>query len=161
MKINHIKKTMSMVIIVSIGLVFIYGGRIHENTWPDVSERKFILVMDLNALNCPLCIQSLTEFIVTINAFKLENDVLGVLVFSKKENDSDSEKQMRIAEKKLRGFIKGNGVQFPFFLDRSGVFSVLKPDATAILILFNREKSEIKKYTFPLTSAQMGELYRE
>lgn len=150
-----------MVIIVSISLLFIYGGRTHENTGSVLSEKRFILIVDLSVLNCPLCVQSLTEFIGIVNAFKLENDVLGVLVFSRRENDSNSETQMKIAEKKLRGFIVGNYVQFPFFLDRSGVFNVLNPDATAILILFDREKSEIKKYTFPLTSAQIQEIHRD
>ncbi len=161
MKMNRIKKTMSMIIIVSIGLLFIYGGSIHENTRSVFSERRYILIVDLNVLNCPLCVQSLTEFISVVNAFKLENDILGVLVFSRRENDSNSETQMKIAEKKLRGFIIGNDVQFPFFLDRSGVFNVLNPDATALLILFDREESEIKKYTFPLTSAQIQEIYRD
>lgn len=150
-----------MVIIVSISLLFIYGGRTHENTRSVLSEKRFILIVDLSVLNCPLCVQSLTEFIGIVNAFKLENDVLGVLVFSRRENDPNSETHVKIAEKKLRGFIKGNDVQFPFFLDRSGVFNVLNPDATALLILFDREESEIKKYTFPLTSAQIEELYRE
>ncbi len=161
MKMNRTIKTVSMVIIVSISLLFIYGGRAHENAWPVFSEKRFILIVDLNVLNCPLCVQSLTEFIGTINAFKLENDVLGVLVFSRRENDSNSETQMKIAEKKLRGFIKGNDVQFPFFLDRSGIFNVLNPDATALLILFDREESEIKKYTFPLTSAQIQEIHHD
>jgi hypothetical protein len=161
MKMNRMNKTVSMVIIVSICLLFIYGGRIHENIQPVFSEKRFILIVDLSVLNCPLCVQSFTEFIGVVNAFKLENDVLGVLVFSRRENGSNPETQMKIAEKKLRGFVIGNDVQFPFFLDRSGVFKALNPDAAAILILFDREESEIKKFTFPLTSAQIEELYRE
>jgi hypothetical protein len=149
-----------MVSIVSIGLFFIYGGMIHKNIGSVLSERKLILVMDLNVLNCPLCVQSLTEFTGLISAFKLENDVLGILVLSRRENDSNSETQMKIAEKKLRGFILGNDVQFPFFLDRGGIFNALNPDSTATLILFDREESEIKEYIFPLTSAQIQKIFR-
>lgn len=57
-----------MVIIVSISLLFIYGGRTHENTQSVLSEKRFILIMDLSVLNCPLCVQSITEFIGIVNA---------------------------------------------------------------------------------------------
>jgi len=158
---RRLKKTVSVIMVILTSLFFIYGGSTQENTQSILSERTFILIVNLSVLNCPLCAQSLTEFIGIINAFKLEDAVLGVLVFSRRENDSNSETQMKIAEKKLRGFIIGNDVQFPFFLDRSGVFNVLNPDATATLILFDREESVVKKYTFPLTSAQIQEIHRD
>ncbi len=152
---------MSLVLVALIIVLSFFGGGSQENLQSVFSEDKFILIVELSALNCPLCLQSLTEFIVMINAFKLEQDVLGVLVMSKEGDDPISEKQMRIAEKKLRGFIKGNAIQFPFFLDKSGVFNVLDQDATALLILFDREESEIKKYTFPLTGAQIQGFLRD
>ena len=147
--------------IILTSLFFIYGGSIQEDTQSILSERTFILIVNLSVLNCPLCAQSLTEFIGIVNAFKLENDVMGVLVFSKRENGSSSETKVKIAEKQLRGFIIGNDIQFPFFLDRSGIFEALNPDATATLILFDREESVVKKYTFPLTRAQMQEIHRD
>ena len=147
--------------IILTSLFFIYGGSTQEDTQSILSERTFILIVNLSVLNCPLCAQSLTEFIGIVNAFKLENDVLGVLVFSKRENGSSSETKVKIAEKQLRGFIIGNDIQFPFFLDRSGIFEALNPDATATLILFDREESVVKKYTFPLTRAQMQEIHRD
>lgn len=117
--------------------------------------------MNLSALTCPLCAQSLTEFIGMVNALKFEYSVLGILVFNQRESEPDSEKRMKIAEKRLRGFVIGNDIQFPFFLDRGGVFDSLNPDATAVLIVLDGEESVVKKYAFPLTRAQMEELFRE
>ncbi len=152
---------MSVILITLMSLFVIFGGSPQEDVQSILSERTFILVLNLSVLNCPLCAQSLTEFIGMVNAFKLEKTVLGVLVFSQKENGSVSEKKVKIAEKQLRGFIIGNDIQFPFFLDRSGIFEAINPDATATLILFDRNESVVKKYTFPLTRAQMQEIYRD
>lgn len=160
-KMNSSAKAVCFSLVVLIGLLLVYEGGTYEESQSFLSANRFILIVDLGALNCPLCVQSLTEFIGTANAFKLEKDVLGVLVLGREENDSISETKIKIAEKKLRGFIKGNNVQFPFFLDRIGVFNLLKPDATAVLILFDSEESEIRKYTFPLTSAQIQEMIRD
>ena len=155
------KKEVSVITIILTCVFFIFSPSSEENSQTIPSEKRFILIVNLSVLNCPFCVQSLTEFIGTINAFKLESAVLGVLVFSQRENGLRPETQVKIAEKRLRGFILGNEIQFPFFLDRRGVFDSMNPDGTAALILFDRNESVVKRYTFPLTSAQIKEVYRE
>jgi hypothetical protein len=123
-----------------------------------IEEKRFLLIIDFGFLNCPLCVESLTEFIQVVNACNLENSVLGVLILHKCSSEPDSEKRVRIAEKRLKGFIIGHDIRFPVVLDRQGIFRFINPEASATLLVFDAQQQVIKKYTFPLTRAQLDEL---
>jgi len=104
-------------------LFFITDSNSIENERNFVSDKKYLLIIDMGFINCSLCLQSFTKFIETINANELEKSVLGILIFDKEEDELSSEIDIQIIEKQLRGFISGNNIKFPIVLDRNGVFN--------------------------------------
>lgn len=123
-----------------------------------ISEKRFVLIIDLAFFNCSLCIQSLTDFNNIINAFMLEDSLIGVMVYREKNNEVDAERRIKIAEQQLRGFIKGNDIRYPIILDKKGIFKSLSQDE-ASLILFDIQRKAVKKYTFPLKRGQIDEIF--
>ncbi len=123
-----------------------------------ISEKRLILIIDFTFFNCSLCIQSLTDFNNMINAFKLEDSLIGVMVYREKNNEVDVERRIKIIETQLRGFIKGNDIRYPIILDKKGIFKSLSQDE-ASLILLDIQKKTVKKYTFPLEKRQIDEIF--
>jgi hypothetical protein len=123
-----------------------------------ISEKMFILIIDFAFFNCPLCVQSLTDFNNIINAFKLEDSLIGVMVYRETNNEVDAERRIKIIETQLRGFIQGNDIRYPIILDKKGIFKSLSQDE-ASLILLDIEKKTVRKYTFPLKKGQIDELF--
>lgn len=123
-----------------------------------ISEKRFILIFDFAFFNCPFCIQSLTDLNNIINAFKLEDSLIGVMVYREMNDEVDAERRIKIKETQLRGFIKGNDIRYPIILDKKGIFKSLSQDE-ASLILLDIQKKNVKKYTFPLKKGQIDELF--
>jgi len=124
-------------------------------------EIRLILLIDVSSLSCFLCLISLTEFVGVIQANKLENSVLGVMIMDENNEESDVERHRKIAEKRLKGFIIGNNIQFPFLLDEEGVFRPLSQDSSATLIVFDSRKNTVVKYEFPLSKAQLTAIFQK
>jgi len=122
------------------------------------SEKRLILIIDFAFFNCPLCIQSLTDFNNIINAFKLEDSLIGVMVYRETDEEVDAERRIKIIETQLRGFIKGNDIRYPIILDKKGIFKSLSQDE-ASLILLDIQRKTVKKYTFPLKKGQIDEIF--
>jgi len=129
-----------------------------QNHAPDI---KLLLIMDTSFLSCSLCLKSLTEFVGVIQANKLEDSVLGVMIMDENKEEADVERHRKIAEKRLKGFIIGNNIQFPFLLDEEGVFRPLNQDASATLIVFDSRKNTVVKYEFPLSKAQFAAIFQK
>ena len=156
------KKVILIIITILTVLFFIADSNSKEKDRNPILDKKFFLIIDMDFINCSLCLQSFTKFIETINANELEKSVLGILIYYKEENELNAEKNIKIIEKQLRGFISGNNIKFPIILDRNGVFSDLNLDLSdTALILFDIQKKVIKKYKFPLTKEQLNEISRE
>ncbi len=141
-----------------MNFVFIFGLNSAEPYLNFIDEKRFLLIIDFGFLNCPLCVQSLIEFIQAVNTCNLEDSVLGVLAFHENSLEPDTDRRVRIAEKRLKGFIIGHDIRFPVVLDRQGIFRLINPEASATLLVFDRQQKTLKKYTFPLTRAQLDEL---
>ena len=123
-----------------------------------ILEKKLLVLMDSSSLNCSLCLQSLTEFIGVINANRLEDSVLGVMIMDKRKEEEDLERHRKIAEKRLKGFVSGNNIQFPFLLDVEGIFRPFIKDASATLIVLNSQNKTVEKYEFPLSKSQLSSI---
>ena len=124
------------------------------------SDRRYLLIINSSLLSCPLCLTSFTKFIEVVNVSGIEKSFIGVLTIEREPNESISEKNVRIIEKQLRGFISGNNIGFPFILDRDGVFNDLSLDDIT-MISFDVQKKTIKKYKFPLTKGQLGKIFEK
>ena len=156
------KKVILIIITILTVLFFITDSNSKEKDRNPILDKKFFLIIDMDFINCSLCLQSFTKFIETINANELEKSVLGILIFHEDEDELSSEIDIQIIEKQLRGFILGNKIKFPIILDKNGVFSDLNLDLSeTALILFDVQKKVIKKYKFPLTKEQLNEISRE
>jgi hypothetical protein len=156
------KKVILIIITILTVLFFITDSNSQEKDRNPILDKKFFLIIDMDFINCSLCLQSFTKFIETINANELEKSVLGILIFHEDEDELSSEIDIQIIEKQLRGFRSGNNIKFPIILDRNGVFSDLNLDLSeTALILFDVQKKVIKKYKFPLTKEQLNEISRE
>ncbi|HDZ27242.1 hypothetical protein LCGC14_0793220 [marine sediment metagenome] len=156
------KKVIIIIITILTVLFFITDSNSNEQDRNPILDKKFFLIIDMDFINCSLCLQSFTKFIETINANELEKSVLGILIFHEDEDELSSEIDIQIIEKQLRGFILGNNIKFPIILDKNGVFSDLDLDlSVTALILFDVQKKVIKKYKFPLTKEQLNEISRE
>ncbi len=156
------KKVILIIITILTVLFFITDSNSNEQDRNPILDKKFFLIIDMDFINCSLCLQSFTKFIETINANELEKSVLGILIFHEDEDELSSEIDIQIIEKQLRGFILGNNIKFPIILDKNGVFSDLDLDlSVTALILFDVQKKVIKKYKFPLTKEQLNEISRE
>jgi hypothetical protein len=156
------KKVILIIITILTVLFFITDSNSKEKDRNPILDKKFFLIIDMDFINCSLCLQSFTKFIETINANELEKSVLGILIFHEDEDELSSEIDIQIIEKQLRGFRSGNNIKFPIILDRNGVFSDLNLDLSeTALILFDVQKKVIKKYKFPLTKEQLNEISRD
>jgi len=124
----------------------------------DISDKMFVLIIDIAYFNCSLCIQSLTDFNNMINAYKLEDSIIGVMVYRERNDETATERRIKIIEHQIRGFIKGNDIRYPIILDKKGLFKSLSQDE-ASLILLDIQRKTIKKYTFPLKKVQIDEIF--
>ncbi|MFB0564444.1 MAG: hypothetical protein ACETWK_02045 [Candidatus Aminicenantaceae bacterium] len=122
------------------------------------STRKLIVIIfDFKSLFCPLCLEALVDFCNTLHSYGQDIFTLGVAVRDSDSNDSN-DKSIKIAEKQIKGFVFANKIKFPILLDKYRVFAGLNPDGTTV-ILFDRARKMLKKYTLPLTSEQVNEIF--
>lgn len=156
--IQRFRKKALSVWIMTLAVLFFtrFGMDVRAGRQDHAPDIKLLLITDTSFLNCSFCLQSLTEFIGVILTNRLEDSVVGVMIMDEKKEESDVEKHRKIAEKRLKGFIIGNNIQFPFLLDKKGVFRPLNQDASATLIVLDGQKKTVEKLEFPLSKAQIS-----
>ncbi len=123
-------------------------------------QGKFILVVfDFESLSCPLCLDSFKNFCEALQSKGKENSALGVLIYRNPEDEKAVDDHTKIIEKKLRGFIIGNNIEFPIILDKFHIFNGTSAKGTGV-ILFDASKGILKRYPFPLTKKQIDEILK-
>lgn len=120
--------------------------------------RLMLIVFDFESLSCPLCLDSFKNFCEALQSSGMQNSALGVLTFRDPEGAETYERYTRIIEKKLRGFILGNTIEFPILLDKFHIFAGMNLKEPAIF-LFDLSKGMVKKYKFPLTKKQLEGIF--
>ena len=156
------RKALSVWIMALAVLLFTrFGMDVRAGRQNHSPEIRLILLIDVSSLSCFLCLISLTEFVGVIQSNKLEDFVLGVMIMDENKEEADVERHRKIAEKRLKGFIIGNNIQFPFLLDEEGVFRPLSQDSSATLIVFDSRKNTVVKYEFPLSKAQLTAIFQK
>ena len=124
-----------------------------------LENKKCFLIINTDFLDCPLCKEKINNLIEAVNNYNLENYFLGVLVISQ-EKDLNNDINIKIIERKLNGFIKGNEIKFPIIVDRERIFNEFSTD-NICLILFDSQKNIIKRYTLPLSNKLIKEIFFE
>lgn len=153
------KKAIFIVFMLSVIFFINADSNSLENSNNFMPDKRFLLIIDFGFLSCPLCVQSLSEFIDVINSRALEKSIIGVLIFERERNESGFEKYINVMEKRLKGFIIGNDIKFPIILDRNGVFKNFSQNLTTLILFDNRNKI-IKKYNFPLNKVEINEIFQ-
>lgn len=121
------------------------------------ARKLIVVVVDFNSFFCPLCLESVRDFCDDLHSRGQDEFALGVLVY-KSLDKKDDERFKKIIEKKLRGFVIGNSIKFPFILDHFHVFKGLNLEDAGIILL-DRLRKIFKKYAFPLTNEQLEEIF--
>jgi hypothetical protein len=132
-----------------------------------IDDRKLLLfILDFQDFSCMTCLDSLLA-LYRILPFRFKtSQAWGVLVVDvgKAETETEAEVEavenrlIRIAEKKLRGFVQANHITFPILVDRFRIFGRLSENGSCVL-LFDETKSILNRYEFPLTGEQLEEIF--
>ncbi len=122
------------------------------------SERKeklLLFILDFRDFSCMLCLESFLELHRRLSLRMRKGNVWGVLTFPEDEEKAAS--MVRIAEKKLRGFVRSHQIHFPVLVDRYHVFGRMAKSGSG-LILIDEIGQEISRFDFPLDSGQMQKI---
>ena len=123
----------------------------------DVFDKKLLLfILDFQDFSCMTCLDSFLGLYQQLPFRFKTSKTWGILVMKKSEKEEN--KQLWIAEKKLRGFIRANQITFPFLVDRHRIFSELANKESGVL-LFDENQNVVFRYDFPLTGEQFEEIF--
>lgn len=125
--------------------------------YDQVHHKLLLFIIDFKSFMCLSCLDSFLEFYHTLAPSIEQGMIWGILVFDKPAKMQEEDLSTKIIEKKLRGFIKANGIKFPIIIDRFHIFEGLAQEGTAV-ILFDRQKKAVRKYVFPLRQIQIQEI---
>ena len=122
------------------------------------AENIIFLFLERSDFSCQLCLSSFLQLCDTLQNKKFNHIVIrGILEGSGIDNNKEKVKHDKILKKQIRGFIKGNNLQFPFFLDSAQVFRKIKDKDTAVIVL-NNSLSMIRQWTAPLSRDDICEI---
>lgn len=123
---------------------------------PDDERQSLLFVLDFDDFSCLTCLESFLGLYQKLPfRFKTSN-AWGILVVKKSEREET--RQVRIAEKKLEGFVQANHITFPILLDKSRIFAELAERGSCV-VLFDENKKAVFRYDFPLTNEQFEEIF--
>ena len=116
-----------------------------------------VFIIDFDSFMCLTCLESLLDFYHQLPGAGKGCGVWGVLVFDASLGNQRGNTFTRIIEKKLKGFMQGNRLQFPVVIDRWHLFDGLGKAGSAVIV-FDPVKRLVKKYDFPLRPGQVQEI---
>jgi len=164
MKKSSSVKTKSIIIFAVAGTLFISLNsetRAEELRRAEIltnSQKFILLILDDQSFFCPLCREIFLNFCEALHASGHDEFTLGLLVPQVSDDDEDKERTEKIIEKQMKGLIVGCNIRIPFLYDRSHIFKGMELDG-ATVILFDRVRNLLKKYTLPLTPGQKEEFF--
>ncbi len=123
----------------------------------DVFDKKLLLfILDFQDFSCLTCLDSFLGLYRKLPMRFKTSNAWGILVV--KNSEWEGEKPFRIAEKKLKGFVRANHITFPVLVDRSRFFKDLAENGSGVF-LFDGMKKTVHRYDFPLTAEQLEEIF--
>jgi hypothetical protein len=144
-------------------LVFFYfrgidlGAR-QNSLGEDVFGNKWLLfILDFQDFSCMTCLDSFLMLYRHLPFRFKTSRSWGILVVKKSEKEE--RKQLWIAEKQLRGFVRANDITFPVLVDRGRLFGGVAEKGSCVLLL-DGTGSLIHRYEFPLTGEEFTEIFK-
>lgn len=111
--------------------LIVYGGQIsgrqaeslEEKGAADDGRRTCFLVIPSSIFSCPLCSMPYAVFFAELRRRNPDLSLVAVFTFSPSGTKSRRDKnQLSLLRKKIRGFIRGNELTCPVYLDCEGIF---------------------------------------
>ena len=116
----------------------------------DKFHLQVLLVIDVSDFLCPSCLDSLIDFVQTIPSPIRKNRMTAVWRVCDSDNMEKTDLKSRIWQKKMRGFISANAVDFPvWMITESGPKLVFGEGSRLLLFLPGRKA--VVTYSFPLS----------
>ncbi len=134
--------------------VFSVAGAMPE--FPNEGNMLLLFVLDFEDFACLSCLDSFLDLCRSLPSPFQAYRAWGVLIL--KDRGVEGDRAVRIAEKKLKGFIRANRISFPILVDRPGIFAAWKERGSGVLLLGGKTKM-CQWYDFPLTGEQFEEIF--
>ena len=137
--------------LLNIGNTFVPEFAQPERMWEErKSPMAVIYIIEFRDILCSPCSESFLDFSLSLPLEFQKENTWGIVVFEPAHQTNLGEK---IIAKKVRGFLKGNQLHFPVFIDFFHIFKTLRTQATQLFLLDSTSLT-VKKYDFPLTVKQ-------
>ena len=122
----------------------------------EVFDKKWLLfIIDFQDFSCMTCLDSFLGLYQKLPFRVKTSSAWGILVVKKSEGEET--RRIRIAEKKLEGFVRANQITIPVLLDRFQVFGETAERGSGV-VLFDENRKGVFRYDFPLTNEQFDEI---
>ena len=160
MRINQIPKQSKVLMILlfcllKMGNTFVCPPAQIENLWKNEKGHvALIYIIEFKDILCSPCSESFLEFCLSLPPEYQRESTWGIVVF---EPASQINLGNKIITKKVRGFMNGNQLQFPLFIDYLQIFKTLRTQSTQLLLL-DSSSLAVKKYDFPLAEKDKNEI---
>ena len=159
MQKNQTQKTNGLIVLLlcflNIGNTFVCPPAQIESLWgSEKSPVALIYIIEFRDILCSPCSESFLDFCLSLPPEYQKESTWGIVVF---EPVSQIDLEKKIITKKVRGFMNGNQLQFPVFIDYLQIFKTLRTQSTQLLFL-DSSSLTVKKYDFPLAEKDKNEI---
>ena len=124
-----------------------------------LNDPLVLFLIDFSDFMCPVCLDSLLSVCEALPIHLHQENVRGIVLFSKKNSELHAENSTQILLKKIRGFQKANQIRFPLVLDKDGIFASAAGRGSC-LILFDAAASALFRFSIPLSQKEFSQLLR-
>jgi len=122
------------------------------------NTKLLLLIIDFDDFMCMNCLESFLAFCQSMPGSILEDIAWGILIIDSTTSQTGVIHSVKIARKKLKGFVEANGIPFPILVDQHQIFEQFKKKGTAVLT-FDKTNGSILEYRFPLNEEQISEIH--
>lgn len=116
---------------------------------------RMVFVIDFDDFMCFSCLESFLQFCQSLPPEFRARHCIGVLTLPAGRESAPA--MIQIMRKKLRGFIKGNNIDFPVVVDQQHYFAELSRYGSCLLVLWAHELS-MDVHPFPLSGETAAEI---
>jgi hypothetical protein len=118
-----------------------------------------LLIILVNPIDfmCQNCSASFFSLCDSLRERGLDTRVVGIFTIPRPSDDGSVFNDVNILKKQIRGFVKGNRIQFPVLLDDLQVFTH-SPAKSSRVILLNILYGIVQEWQFPVDIHQLNEI---
>jgi len=121
------------------------------------NKNLLLILLDFDDFMCMNCLDSFLSFYRSIPPPILEENAWAVLVIDPGNTEKQAQTTLKIAQKKLRGFVKTHRIPFPIIIDAHNTFKPLAKNGTSVYVFDHRMRS-VSLWTFPLSRSETDEI---